>query len=117
MFIILNKSLQTSVFSDNWKQSYVVPIFKSGQRDNVANYRSVCTQSDIPKLFDCLVGRQLTSLCGGLYPKEQQGSTKNRRRVSNLAVYETDILKSTEQCKQVDAIYTDFSKGFDRVDH
>jgi hypothetical protein len=39
--MILNRSLVTSVFSDGWKFSFVTPIFKSGRRNNVADYREV----------------------------------------------------------------------------
>jgi hypothetical protein len=39
--MIFNRFLVTSVFSDGWKFSFVTPIFKSGRRNNVADYREV----------------------------------------------------------------------------
>lgn len=53
--ILFNKSLESFVFPDLWKESHIVPIFKSGKRDMVENYRSICIQSAIPKLFDYLI--------------------------------------------------------------
>nr|CAH7731002.1 unnamed protein product [Callosobruchus chinensis] len=52
--LLFNKSLRSGQFPRCWKQSFLRPIFKSGQKDNVENYRAVCIQSEIPKLMDSL---------------------------------------------------------------
>lgn len=117
LFILFSGSLRTSVFPDAWKESYVRPVFKSGQKDLIENYRSVSLQSAIPKLFDSLVTGQLSWLCRGLLDEEQHGFSRNRSTVTNLVCYQNDILLNMEGRRQVDSVYTDFSKAFDRVDH
>jgi hypothetical protein len=47
----------------------------------------------------------------------QHGFVKGRSTVSNLIEYSTFVLKSIEDGCQVDSIYTDFSKAFDKVRH
>jgi hypothetical protein len=42
---------------------------------------------------------------------------KNRSTVSNLHEYSSFVLKSNEDGGQMDSIYTDFSKEFDKVHH
>ena len=41
LIYIFNLSLKTGVFPDLWKSAYVIPIFKSGDKSNVSNYRPI----------------------------------------------------------------------------
>lgn len=117
LHLLFNKSIRSSLFPTKWKESNVVPIFKSGKKDEIINYRSICIQSAIPKIFDCLVTKQIAWQCKGLISQEQHGFTRNKSALSNLAAYQLDILQNMEDRKQTDSVYTDFSKAFDRVDH
>jgi hypothetical protein len=47
----------------------------------------------------------------------QHGFVKGRSTVSNLLKYPSFVLKSIEDGCQVDSIYTDFCKSFDKVRH
>jgi hypothetical protein len=47
----------------------------------------------------------------------QQGFVKNRLTVTNFLEYASFVLNSIEEEWQVDFVYTDFSKAFDRVRH
>jgi hypothetical protein len=47
----------------------------------------------------------------------KHGLMKNRSTITNLFEYESFVLNSIEDGNQVDPIYTDFSKAFDRVLH
>lgn len=41
LFIIFQRSISSSIFLDKWKLSYVTPIFKSGDKESVTNYRPI----------------------------------------------------------------------------
>nr|CAI5852317.1 unnamed protein product [Callosobruchus analis] len=58
---------------------------------------------------------QLNWSCRELVSNCQFGFIKGRSTVENLVSYKTDLLEALEKGHQVDAIYTDFSKAFDRV--
>jgi hypothetical protein len=43
--LFFNRSLASCVSPDRWKLSFVIPIFKSGKRNDVSNYRGIAILS------------------------------------------------------------------------
>ena len=115
--IIFEQSLRHGVFPINWKKSYITPIFKNGSKSDMKNYRGICILSAIPKIFEKLVCQKLTSFLLKTVNQNQHGFVKGRSTETNLTVYLHFLLNSMENGYQIDAIYTDFSKAFDRVHH
>lgn len=60
---------------------------------------------------------QLAFDCKELIISNQHGFSQKKSTVTNLLVYEEYLLKALEDKCQVDSVYTDFSKAFDRVHH
>lgn len=112
---LFNRSLLLGRFPCIWKSSFVVPIFKSGSRSSVENYRGIAIQSAIPKLLDNLLCNFLSWNCKSILINEQHGFRRGRSTITNLVLYSNDILKCFESGMQVDSVYTDFSKAFDKV--
>jgi hypothetical protein len=72
----------------------------------------------IPKRFELLVYRRMYNDLKNLMSINQQSFMKNRSTIMNLLECASFVLNSIEDGKQVDSIYTDFSKAlFDRVRH
>jgi hypothetical protein len=115
--LIFNRSLATCVFPEKWKLSFVTPIFKNGKRNDVSNYRGIAILSAVAKLFELLICRTLYDDLRCFLSDNQHGFMKGRSTVSNLIEYSSFILKSMESGLQVDSVYTDFSKAFDKVRH
>jgi hypothetical protein len=114
---IFNASLAKGVFPDRWKISSICPIFKSGDRKNIKNYRGIAILSAIPKLFEKIVTSKLYDHLLSSISIHQHGFMKGRSAATNLSDYTSFILLEMEKGNQVDAVYTDFSKAFDKVDH
>jgi Reverse transcriptase (RNA-dependent DNA polymerase) len=95
----------------------LTPIYKSGGRSNIANYRGIAILSTIPKLFEKIVCDKLYEVLSLNFHDEQHGFMKNRSINSNLMIYTKIIFEAMENGSQIDSIYTDFSKAFDSVDH
>ncbi|XP_046679450.1 uncharacterized protein LOC124366894 [Homalodisca vitripennis] len=53
----------------------------------------------------------------GVICAEQHGFMKGRSTTTNLLAFQDHILTAFSESHQVDSIYTDFSKAFDRVSH
>jgi hypothetical protein len=99
------------------KESYVVPLFKSGDKRNISNYRGIFILSAIPKLFEKLVCDVITPIIRPSISDEQHGFVGGRSAVTSLVEFSNFVLSEIEDGLQVDAVYTDFSKAFDRVNH
>lgn len=113
--LIFNKSLSCGVFPALWKSSFIFPIFKSGNRSNISNYRGVCIQSAVPKVFDYLISQRLSFACKQFIVEQQHGFVAKRSTTTNLLAYQHDILNAFQSSSAVHAVYTDVAKAFDRV--
>lgn len=114
---LFNYSLQSGYFPTLWKSSFIIPIFKSGNRCSVDNYRGIAKLSAIPKLFERLVTNRLLHYASSLISPCQHGFIKGRSTTTNLMEFASYIFTAFREKRQVDVIYTDFSKAFDKVVH
>ena len=57
--LLLNTSIETSIFAESWKLARVIPIFKDGDRADKSNYRPISALPVIARLFEKLVANQL----------------------------------------------------------
>lgn len=100
-----------------WKQAYVTPIHKSGSQNDVSNYRPISKLSIIAKLLDSLVADELFTHFRHSISEHQHGFFRGRSTVTNLIGHTERIQNCLRQGGQIDVIYTDFSKAFDKVSH
>lgn len=115
--LIFNKSLSSGIFPDRWKISYISPIFKSGSRKNVENYRGVAILPTLGKLFESIVCCYLTDHFKHVISFAQHGFMRGRSIATNLSEFTNCALGVIESGAQLDVVYTDFQKAFDRVRH
>jgi hypothetical protein len=114
---IFSSSLNSGEFPTFWKISHITPIFKDGDRKNVENYRGVAIISQLPKLLEKIVYDQIFhGVCTRII-KEQHGFISGRSVSTNLVSFLNKVLLWMEEGYQVDTVYTDFSKAFDKVSH
>ena len=73
--------------------------------------------SAIPKLFEELICAALEISLGELVHSNQHEFRSGRSTTTNLVRYVNQVLQQMSSCGQVDAVDTDFSKAFDKVNH
>ena len=114
---LFNESLRIGYCPVFFKIASITPIFKKGARDEIENYRGVAKQSSIPKLLDQMVNEQLKLHVKDVISSSQHGFMKGKSCATNLVEYTSFLSNQLEQpnVKQIDVIFTDFSKAFDRV--
>jgi hypothetical protein len=115
--IIFNKSISTGTFPGLWKITNIVPIHKSGDKRCASNYRPISILSTFAKIFESIVYRHIYAHFKLLVSPRQHGFMRARSTTTNLLTYTHYLNTIFDQSGQVDAIYTDFAKAFDRVDH
>ncbi len=52
---LYNKSLQSGEVPQDWRKAIICPIFKKGDPEDAANYRSVSLTSVLCKIFEKLL--------------------------------------------------------------
>ena len=112
--IIFNESLLLGLFPDQWKSYSVNPIFKKGLKSNIENYRCIAKLPTIAKFFEKLVNMKLTEIVSDKITQQQHGFLKKRSTTTNLLDFTHFAFKNR---RQVDVLYTDFAKAFDKVNH
>ena len=101
------------------KSSFVTPIFKEGDQGLPANYRPVALTSHVTKIFEKILRKKLQVHLesNNLYNESQHGFRTGRSCLSQLLAHMERLISFIENNENVDVIYLDFSKAFDRVDH
>lgn len=112
---LLIVALETHTVPSIWRQSYVRPVYKSGGRNNIENYRGVALQCVISKLLDSIVTHHINEFIVDIVDKSQHGFLKGRSTITNLMEFTSQALVNMEKGVQTDAIYIDIAKAFDTV--
>ena len=119
IFIIINTSIVTGIFPKSWKHPYVIPFFKSGDADNVSNYRPISLLPILSKVLEKIVANQLMS-----FLESNKLLAKNQHGFRKYLSTETALMKVNEYLYQnIDnqnislLLLLDLSKAFDSVSH
>lgn len=115
--IMFNLSIKYGYFPQLWKESYIIPLFKSGNKSNVTNYRGIAKLSAIPKLFEKCISAYLCHQASSLLSPFQHGFRKGCSAMTNLLQLTSSINCGFNKGQTTDVVYTDFSKAFDKVNH
>ena len=83
----------------------------------VINYRPITIILNFGKIFEIISHSTIYSHVSGTISSDQHGFMKGRSTVSNLVCKAQFLCESLDRDDQVDVIYTDFFKAFDRLDH
>lgn len=114
---IFNLAITSCKFPAVWKRSKIVPIFKGGDRSHIGDYRPISILVGFSKIFEmCLYDLIYPFVCPILSPV-QHGFVRGRSTVTNLCVVSGTLSRALDSRGQVDVVYTDLSKAFDRVNH
>ncbi|CAH2105396.1 unnamed protein product [Euphydryas editha] len=116
--IIFDKSInEFGAFPTQWKDALIIPIHKAGARHKIEHYRPISILNTISKIFERLIYNAIAPAIHKSIPLEQHGFMLKRSTLTNLSVFTNFVHTAMDKQQQVDVIYTDFQKAFDRVDH
>ena len=100
-----------------WRTHCVIPIFKSGDKTLVSNYRPVSLLCIISKVLEKIVFKVTYNYLSNTFSLHQFGFLPGRSTLQQLIVFINNLLEAKSSSLMVDVIYLDFRKAFDSVPH
>jgi hypothetical protein len=115
---VINSTIATGTFPEQWKEAIVVPILKKGDAKETKNYRPVSCLSAASKVLEKVVCEQLTRFVEihGLLPTNQHGFRAKRSTMTALSSIQKDWVRSTEEGQMTGVLVWDLSAAFDTLD-
>ena len=120
LFILWRLSLDTSTIPEILKTANIIPIHKGkgSSRIHAKNYRPIALTSHLTKVFEKVMRKYIVKFMDrhNLFNPSQHGFRCGRSCLSQLISHYEHILQLIEEGFDVDVIYLDFAKAFDKVD-
>lgn len=116
---IINLSLKTSSFPENWKTAKIIPLHKSGKEEEMNNYRPISLLSTLSKVIEKVANYQMRQFIdkNNILYKGQFGFRPKYRTEDVLLKLINKITKAKHSNKRSLAVFVDLKKAFDTVDH
>ena len=116
---IFNKSFSTGIFPEGLKIGKIIPIFKSGDKNDVNNYRPISILTILAKVMEKLVYKRLMNYLNknNILYNYQFGFRENHS--TQLALFELidHVSKVLDNGGYAAGLFLDLSKAFDTVNH
>ena len=116
---IVNKSFETGMFPDPMKLAKIVPIFKSGDKKIISNYRPISVLTFFSKIFEKAISKYLLEFLDSnntLYKYQFSFRKKFSTSHAIISIVEK-INNALSSGKCVAGVFLDFRKAYDTVDH
>ena len=117
--ILWQKSIDTGQIPSNLLKQTIIPIFKKNNKSLASNYRPISLTSHIIKLFERIVRKKFIQHLeeNNLITQHQHGFRRYRSTLTQLLHHMDSVLEILERNENVDILYLDLAKAFDRVNH
>ncbi|CAB4034758.1 Hypothetical predicted protein, partial [Paramuricea clavata] len=114
---VFNQSLKIGKIPTAWKTSNVIPIPKKAQLKDVSNYRPISLLSIVSKVFErCVYNRLIEHVSINIH-QLQFGFLRGKSAAAQLLQVLQEIGEMLDKRVQIDLVYLDVAKAFDRVDY
>ena len=116
---LINKSIHQGIFPDDLKIAKVFPVYKSGDKSNISNYRPISVLSFFSKVFEKIVYNHVIDFINtnNLLTKQQFGFRKHHSTNHAVITLIDQISVALDCGKAVVGRYIDLKKAFDTVNH
>ena len=116
--LMWRRSLDSGEIPTLLKTSVITPIHKGGEKHIPKNYRPVALTSHLIKIFEKVLRKHVVRYIEerNLLNPNQHGFRTGRSCLSQLVQHYDKITKAMEEGKNVDVIYLDYAKAFDKLD-
>ncbi len=116
--LLFNHILDSGIYPDTWKRSFLISVFKSGDYDDPNDYRGICLSSCLAKLFSSILNDRLYNYMENKLSKFQIGFKRGCRTSDHIFTLNSLVkkyLKRRNGPRKLYACFVDFSKAFDSL--
>lgn len=119
MAVIFNSCIDKGIFPSLMKEGKIIPLYKSGCKEDPSNYRPISILPALSKVFEKIILNQLTTYfySNKLLHERQFGFTKGRSTLDAGTKLISFILDAWESKHDALGVFCDLSKAFDCVHH
>ena len=117
LFHLFNCSLQSSTLPQEWKLHRISPIFKSGDKSLVFNYRPISLLCIISKIFEQIIYDKIIDFISPKLSLSQFGFLRGKSTSQQLLSLLDIIHDNLDIHVSTDVIYLNIRKAFDSVPH
>ena len=116
---ILNKSIHKGTFPSRLKYSTIIPIYKSGDKLDMSNFRPISLLISFSKIFEKIIYSRIHShiTMNNILTKDQFGFRNSLSTDNASFTLLHKILTALDNKHTVGGIFCDLSKAFDCVNH
>ena len=116
---LVNLSIKSGTVPSEWKQAKVVPLFKSGNKDDLDNYRPISILPILPKILEKAVFHQPHSYRSknSFLPPYQSGFRASHSTQLAITFLIDKIRGRMDKGLLTGAMFIDLKKAFDTVPH
>ena len=116
---LVNLSIKSGMVPSEWKQAKVVPLFKSGNKDDLDNYRPISILPILSKILEKAVFHQLHSYRSknSLLSPYQSGFRASHSTQFAITFLIDKIRGRMDKGLLTGAMFIDLKKAFDTVPH
>ena len=110
--MVFNASLEKGIFPDIWKLARVTPIYKSGQKSNLSNYRPISVLSVLSRPLEKLAHDQLYDFfrTNDLFSKSQFAFRKLHSTITSMLNITETWYKNIDERKLNVSVFLDMKK-------
>lgn len=114
-----NQSINEEYASCKTTEAWISPTWKGENKQDPANYRPIALTNIISKILEAIMRDRIiihmTEI--GMIDESQHGSVTGRSTVTQLINQQDTILNMLENGDNMEIVYLDFAKAYDKVDH
>lgn len=116
---LINKCFMEGIFPDSLKKAYIVPIHKSGSKNECGNYRPISILNSISKIFEKAINIRIKNFISKTigFDQNQYGFLENSGTESAITATLEQIYDALDEGHFVGAVFIDLTKAFDVVNH
>ena len=114
---VINLCIGYNTYPEMWKLTKITPVPENENHDKIKNHNPVALQPVPAKIFESVVHQQLFEQIKHYITPYQHGFFASRSVLTNLVNFTEAVRTEFDKGLQVDAVYTDFEKAFDKVNH